>query len=87
MPKALKITEETVDYAVTYARELGFDLTYLPYSMEDAADYGYDLYLITDGTSEKRNITFTTFGSDDFFRNWKFTTAENHSDFAEIEKA
>lgn len=85
MPKALKVTEATVDYIVDYAKVLGFDLTYLRDELEYHAEDGFELYCITDGNIEHRNVTFSTFIHPDFFRNWKFAETENHSLFTKIE--
>lgn len=87
MPKAIKVTEKNIPDILVYAHKREFNLDNLSYSLEDTASYGQDLYLITDGTMENHNVTFTEMWSADFFRNWKFTNEQFEFDFAEIEKA
>jgi len=88
MPRALKVTEENTQYIIDYGMERQFNLQYITYSMDEeiALDSGEELYVITDGTVELDNVTFMTLISSDFFRNWKFKSAENPSEFVEIER-
>lgn len=85
MPKALKVTEESIDYIIRYAKKLQFDLEYIRDSVKDATDFGHELYVITDGTEENNNITFMTMWEDDFQQYWMFKYDELESIFAEIE--
>lgn len=86
MPKALKVTEETIDYIVDYAKTRGFTLDYMRDNMEYHAEDGFELYCITDGSVELRNVTFSTFTHPDFFLTWKFSETENPTQFAKIER-
>jgi hypothetical protein len=86
MPKAIRVREDNITMIVEYAKKLYFNLDYLKDNMEYAAEFGENLYLITDGTSEDDNITFTTFQETDFRRLWKFTQHENPNQFVKIER-
>ena len=85
MPKALKVTEDNLTYIIEYGKTLQFRLDDIKYDLEDTTLYGVDLYQITDGTAEDNNVTFTTMWGSDFFRYWKFKTAEMPTEFVEIE--
>lgn len=87
MPKAIKVTEENIDYIVAYARLSQFDLSYVSDNAEDAATYGESIYVINDGKADLNNIVFTTFWSTDFFRIWKFAIeTEDTTQFMETVK-
>lgn len=86
MPKALKVTEKNIENIIAFGQTLDFNLGDIKYDLEDAADYGHDLYVVTDGTPENNNVTFTTIRSDDFSRLWKFTSPEMTTDFVKIER-
>ncbi len=85
MPKALKLTEDNVDQIVKDAKSLGFDLSYLRDEMMFQADYGWDVYLITDGGAGSiRDITYTALPDAGFHQSWKFANGEIANQFAEI---
>ncbi len=86
MPKALKVTEDNIEFIIEYGTLLQFNLRDVKDNREYYAEDGWNLYLITDGTVEHNNITFTEFPEVDFFRLWKFKTAEMPTQFVEIER-
>ena len=86
MPKALKVTEENLDYIINYGMELEFNLGDITYALEDAVSFDTTLYCITDGSKENNNITFTDMWAEDFNRIWKFKNAEDPTQFTEIER-
>lgn len=85
MPRALKVTEENLDKIVADAKMLKFNLDYLKDTLDYYRECG-NIYLITDGTPEDNNITFTTFTEPDFRHLWKFKSAEMPTEFVEIER-
>jgi hypothetical protein len=83
MPFAVKATKDNVDYIVGYGDALRFSLSYVKDVVEEYAGYGADCYVVTDGTPEKDNVTFTIFSDVDFFLMWKFVD-EKPDKFSEI---
>lgn len=86
MPKAIRVRDDNIPMIVEYAKELGFDLRHLKDNLEYSDSYDEDLYLITDGTQENNNITFTEFSGTYFRSIWKFTQHENPNKFVPIER-
>jgi len=73
MPKAVKLTEENIPHLIDYASKLQFNLDYLQDEMSyNTEEFGCDTYLITDGTPEENNVTFTAKPGIDFLHIWKF---------------
>lgn len=85
MPSATKVTKENLEYIVYYATMCKLNLDYLKDTMEFNAEDGVNTYLITDGTIEEHNVTFTEVTEPDFRANWKFTDFET-STFEKIER-
>lgn len=86
MPRALKVTEESIDHIIAYGKALGFRLDDIRYDLEDACYNGRNLYQITDGTVAYNNVTFSNMIEPDFRHIWKFKTAEMPNVFVEIER-
>ena len=87
MPKAILVTKQNIDFIMAYADNLGFNLDYLPDNVEyNAEEFGWTTYLITDGTPEKNNVTFTAMADADFNYNWKFADTSCEDQFVEIER-
>ena len=86
MAQAILMTEENLDYIVAYGQALEFNLDYVKYALEDAADFGTTIYCITSGSKENNNITFTDMWKEDFDRIWKFKSTEDPTKFTEIER-
>lgn len=86
MPKAILVTKQNIDFIMEYADNLGFNLDYLPDNVEYNAEDGYATYLITDGTSEKNNVTFTEMTETGFYDSWKFADTFCADHFVEIER-
>jgi thiaminase len=84
MPKAIPVLDENIEFIQDYAKERGFNLDYIQDTKEYYAEYGYVTYLITDGSNETRNLTFTEMTGADFERIWKFTSNEDPRQFVEI---
>jgi len=84
MPKAILVTKQNINFIIEYADNLGFNLDYLPYNVEDNADLGFGTYMITDGTPEKNNVTFTEMNNVDFNYTWKFADTFCADRFVEI---
>ena len=86
MPKAIPVIEDNITFIVEYAKALGFNLDYIRDTMEYNAEDGYVTYLITDGTSENNNVTFTEMIEPDFNHNWDFTEQPSLTEFVNIER-
>ncbi len=84
MPKALKVTEETLPFIISFADERQFNLRYAHDDMIYAADFGATVYVITDKPDELDHVTFTTMWEQDFRRIWKFETTEDPHEFTEV---
>lgn len=84
MPKAIQVREDNIDYIYDYGAKLGFDLRHLRDNMEVNAIDGFDTYIMTDGSAELNNVTFTEFIDEDFFHSWKFTESQNPNHFVQI---
>ena len=85
--RAIEIRTDTIDYIEAYAKERGFNLNYL----RDSIDYPFSpvedyAYVVTDGSVETRNLTFTEFTRSWFERTYKFKTTGPITEFTEIEK-
>lgn len=85
MVKAIKVQEENIDMLVEYAKTLNMNLSAdLRDNYEYYAEEGEELYLITDGTLEHNNVTFTDKCGSDFFRIWTFVGDELPYGFRKI---
>lgn len=87
MPKAIKVRPDNLWYIVNYGNKMNMDLT-------DIKDYYFGLeeqerfefYVMTDGSLEMNNVTFTTMYASDMRRSWKFLKPEQDYEFVEIER-
>ena len=86
MPKAIKVQDFNVAYIIQYGANLEFDLSYIGDNMDYNAADGFETYLITDGSNEDRNVTFTAFAGPDFHAIWKFAEPEDKYHFTPIER-
>ena len=92
MPKAIPVLKSNLDYIIKYADNLGFNLDYLPDNLEalttyrDVAGNQEVLYLITDGTSENHNVTFTDVTGSGFEADWTFDEPESPTEFRTIKR-
>jgi hypothetical protein len=87
MPMAIKVQEVNLEYIINYAKERGFNLDYLGDNVANNAEYfGFDTYLITDGSTETNNVTFTEMTEPGFRQLWKFTQHESPYRFVKIER-
>ena len=93
MPKAIPVLESNLDYIIKYADNLGFNLDYLPDNLEyttttyrTAAGEPEVLYMITDGTSENHNVTFTDMSGSAFDEYWTFDELESPTEFRTIKR-
>lgn len=86
MPQAIKVLPENIDFIMEYGREREFDLSSTRDNAEYNAEDGYETYLITDGTPEDRNVTFTAMTETGFRDSWKFVEPENPNMFVKIER-
>ena len=86
MPKALKVRDDNIFVIVNYAKERGFDLSYIRDAYEDATEDGFEFYVMTDGTPEENNVTFTEFYGSDLGVLWKFKNKEQPYSFEEVER-
>lgn len=84
MPKAIRVCEENLEFIIEYAKDRRLNLDYLKDTLEYNAENGFDTMLVTDGTPEQNNVTFTEMIEDDFNNSWKFAQAENPNHFVEI---
>lgn len=86
MPKAIHVREDNLQQILDDAPILFFKLDALSDALYDSTDNGDNLYLITDGTFEERNITYTTLSEEELRRLWKFVDHENPNQFVKIER-
>ncbi len=86
MPYAIEVREDNIEFIVEYGREREFDLSYVRDNMEYNAEDGFGSYMLTDGTPEKRNVTFTMTTDAGFRQSWKFVEHENPNQFVKIER-
>jgi len=84
MPKAIFVTRQNIKYIIDYAAALDMNLSHLPDNFEYYREDGISIYVITDGTKELNNVTFTVMGQDDFERIWKFADTFCADYFVEI---
>ena len=84
MPQALKVTEETLPFILAFAADRQFNLDYARDDMIYASDYGATVYVVTGKPNDIGRCTFTTMWEVDFRRIWKFETAENPNEFANV---
>lgn len=87
MPYAIQVREDNFDFIKEYGREREFDLSDVYDNMiYNQADGFGKTYLITDGTPENRNVTFTDMTEEGFRQSWKFVDQENPNMFIKIER-
>lgn len=86
MPKALKVRPDNLWYIMQYGKELNMNLSDIKDDFEIATEDGFEFYVITDGSLEHNNVTFTTSYASTFFDYWKFTRKEEPYQFVEIER-
>jgi hypothetical protein len=85
MPKAIRVRADNVDAIIAYAGLRRLNLDYLKDTMKYNAElYGEDTFVITDGSQERNNVTFTEMTETDFSTHWKFIKAENPNLFVPI---
>lgn len=84
MPRAIRVTNTNVRTLIQTAEKQGFNLGHLLDNLKYAQEFGQQLYLITDGSTEKNNVTFTDMWGTDFQRNWQFKTAPSLAKYTEI---
>jgi len=76
MPRAIKVTDETIPYIDAHAAENGFRLDTRD-EVEFNASFGAETYLITDGQKETNNVVYTFMWGADFENTWKFENTES----------
>lgn len=86
MLKALKVRQDNLWYIMQYGKDLNMNLADIKDDFEVATEDGFDIYVLTDGSLEHNNVTFTTTYASTFFDYWKFTQKEEPYQFVEIEK-
>jgi len=84
MPRAIRVDEDNLDFILLYGLILDFDLSHVTDDYILAAESGTETYLITDGTQQLKNVTFTTMQKEDFFNTWKFLDTEKRKMFVNI---
>lgn len=86
MPKALKVRPDNLWYIIAYGKDMNMNLTDIRDTFKLATEDGFEFYVITDGSLEDNNVTFTTSYASTFFDYWKFTKEEQNYEFVEIER-
>jgi hypothetical protein len=88
MPKAIKVRPDNIWYIIAYGKELHMNLEHIRDQFEIATQVGaeFEFYVVTDGTLEANNVTFTEVYASTFGDYWKFTKPEQPYEFVEIEK-
>jgi len=86
MPRAMQVTEESLDHIVIYGKAMGLRLDDVKDDLEEARFYGWNLYAIVDGTVAFNNAVFSTMSEPSFRQTWKFKTAETPNRYMEIER-
>ena len=76
MVRAIKVTEENLTFIVQYAAAVNMDLSYLRDNVESNADFGWETYVVTDGTIKDNNVVFTTWSEPGFRETWEFIEPE-----------
>jgi hypothetical protein len=86
MPKAIFVTPQNTKYIIDYAAALDMNLSDLPDNLWSNSQDGFSTYVITDGTKELNNVTFTTMTHTSFEQYWKFADTFCADYFVEIVK-
>lgn len=92
MPRAIQVMPDNLDAINEFANARGFNLDYLPDELEDLklnrdiAKKADVLMLITDGSIENNNVTFTTMCGEDFDQTWQYINTQSPTEFHEIER-
>jgi hypothetical protein len=86
MPKAIRLREDNLDFILEYGREREMDLRSTVDNFYYNAADGFETMLVTDGTPENRNVTFTDMTEEGFHQSWKFAEQENPNMFVKIER-
>ena len=86
MPKAIKVRMDNLWYIIQYGKDMNFNLTDIRDNAKVAFEDGFEFYVVTDGSLEENNVTFTNVYAGDFdvFWNW-IGTPENYQ-FVECER-